>query len=133
MPQLQTTVLTDRSTPTPVNHTFVPRDIVGNVGTVTESSGVPVGNSNLSVSLRKTPSGKFKGVVHLAAPVVQTETINGVGRPTVVRTAYASCEFTFDESSTEQERKDLVGMFASALDSSKTLVNDTLIKLQGVY
>ena len=133
MPQLQSTVLTDRATPTPVNHTFIPRDIVGNVGTVTESSGVPIGNSNLSVSLRKTPSGKFKGVVHLAVPVVQTETINGVARPIVVRTAHADCEFTFDQSSTEQERKDIIGMFQSGLDSSKTLINDMLVKLQGVY
>lgn len=133
MPQLQNLVLTDRATPTPVNHTFVPREISAGVGTVVESTGVPIGNSSVSVSLRKTPSAKFKATLRLAAPVVQTETISGVSRPVVVRTAYANVEFNFDESSTEQERTDLVGMLASSLETGKTLVNDTVVKLQGVY
>lgn len=132
MPQLQNVVLTDREG-TPVNHTFTPRDIVNSVGTVVESSGVPIGNSTLSVSLRKTPSGKFKAVVNLAVPVVQNETVGGITRPIVVRAAYANTEFTFDEQSTEQERKNLVGMYMSALDPSKVLINDVLTKLQGVY
>lgn len=133
MPQLQNLVLTDRTPVTPVDHTFIPREIANGVGTVVESTGVPVGNSSVSVSLRKTPSGKFKGTLRLAAPVVQTETISGVSRPVVVRTAYAALELTFDETSTEQERTDLVGMLASALGTGKTLVNDTMVKLQGVY
>lgn len=133
MPQLQNLVLTDRTPVTPVDHTFIPREIANGVGTVVESTGVPVGNSSVSVSLRKTPSGKFKGTLRLATPVVQTETISGVSRPVVVRTAYAAVEFTFDETSTEQERTDLIGMLASSLGTSKTLVNDTMVKLQGVY
>jgi hypothetical protein len=51
----------------------------------------------------------------------------------VARTGYPQVTFTFDESSTEQERKDLVGMLASSLDASKALTNDTIVKLQGVY
>lgn len=133
MPQLQNLVLTDRTPVTPVDHTFIPREIANGVGTVVESTGVPVGNSSVSVSLRKTPSGKFKGTLRIAVPVVQTETISGVSRPVVVRTAYAAVEFTFDETSTEQERTDLVGMLASSLGTSKTLVNDAIVKLQGVY
>lgn len=55
MPQLQNIVLTDRAT-TPVNHTFVPRDIDRNgVATVVESTGVPVGENQLSISLTRTP------------------------------------------------------------------------------
>lgn len=62
-----------------------------------------------------------------------TETINGVSRPVVVRTAYANLSVTFDEKSTEQERNDAIGLMASALATGKVLVNDTLVKLEGVY
>lgn len=132
MPQLQNLVLKDRKT-TPVDHTFIPRDIRQNVGTVVESNGVPVGNSRYSVSLRLTPSGKYKAELKLAVPVVANETINGVSVPTVTRTAFADLVFTFDQHSTEAERDDLVGMLADSLASSKVLVNDTVVKLQGVY
>lgn len=132
MPQLQNVVLTDRAA-TPVAHTFTPDDIKSGVGTVIETTGVPVGNSRLSVSHRKTPSGVHKAELRLAVPVVVNETVNGVTRPTIVRTAYADLTFSFDSSSTEQERKDIVGMLQSALEPGKTLVNDTVVKLQGVY
>lgn len=130
MPQLQNVVLTDRAG-TPVNHTFVPRDIVSGVATVVEFSGVPIGESRLTLSLRR--AAKYKGRMVLTVPVVQTETINGITSPKVVRTAIAEVNFTFDPTSTEQERKDLIGMLESALGSSKTLVNDTYVKLQNVY
>lgn len=134
MPQLQNLVLTDRATPA-VNHTFTPRDAnASGSGTVVESTGVPIGDLRATVGLTQTNGvGNYKGTVRLTLPVVQTQTINGVSSPVVVRTAYASCEFTFSPSSTEQERKDAVGMLMSALDPSKALVNDTLVKLQAVY
>lgn len=132
MPQLQSLVLTDRAS-TPVDHTFTPRDVRGEVGTVIESTGVPIGNSRFSVSLRKTSTGKYKAALQLAVPVVQTETINGVSKPVVVRSGFAAAEFTFDETSTLQERKDVVGMFASSLGSSKVLVDSLVVGLEGVY
>lgn len=132
MPSLQNVVLTDRAS-TPVNHTFVPRDIVDNVGTVVESSGVPLGDSRMTVSLRKTGSGAYKARIQLTRPVVETSVVNGINVPVVTRNAIADCTFTFAATSTEQERKDLVGMLASALAPSVVLVNDTVTKLQGVY
>lgn len=134
MPQLQSTVLKDRTTPTPIDHTFVPRDIRNDVGTVVETSGVPVGESRLSVSLRRTSqNGKYKAEVKLAVPVVANSVINGVTVPTVVRTAFADVTFTFDPLSSEAERNNIVGMLADALAPGKILVNDTVVKLQGVY
>lgn len=132
MPQLQNLVLTDRAA-TPVSHTFTPLDIQNGVGTVVESSGTPIGYNEATVGLSKTASGAYKARVRLVIPVVQTETINGVSNPKVVRIARADVLFTFDGSSTEQEREDVVGMLQSALDPSKVLVNDTVVKLQGVY
>ena len=132
MPQLQNLVLTDRAS-TPVNHTFVPRDIVSGVGTVVESSGVPIGDNRFTVSLSRTSAGNYKGRVQLTIPVVENSVVDGITIPVVVRTAYADATFTFAASSTEQERKDIVGMFQSCFDAGEVLVNDTLVKLQGVY
>lgn len=132
MPQLQTLVLTDRATPTAVNHTFTPRDIKTGVGAVVETTGVPVGDSRYTISLRQV-NNRYKAQIQLAVPVVQNETINGIVTPKAVRTAYADLTFTFDSTSTEAERNNIVGMLADSLAASKVLVNDTVVKLQGVY
>lgn len=137
MAKLANTVLTDRAT-TPVAHTFIPRDTIPdnsgvNVGTLVETSGIPVGESRLTQSLRKTASGRYKARLTLVVPIVVTETVNGVSRPLVVREGIADVTFTFDSESSEAERNNLVGMFQSAFDVSKTFVNDTVVKLTGVY
>lgn len=131
MPQLQNLVLTDRAT-TPVAHTFTPKDIVGNIATVAETGGVPIGNNTYSVSLRQT-DGRSKATIKAAFPIVQTETINGVSQPKVVRVARVSMEFDFANTSSESERNNVVGMIADSLGANKTLVNDVLVKLQNVY
>lgn len=132
MPQLQTLVLKDRTTPTAVDHTFTPRDIKSGVGAVVETTGVPVGDSRFTISLRQV-NNRYRAQIQLAVPVVQNEVINGITTPKAVRTAYADATFTFDSTSTEAERNNLVGMLADALAANKVLVNDTVVKLQGVY
>lgn len=132
MPQLQTVTIKDRAS-TPVDHVFTPRDVTNNVGTVVESTGTPIGDRQIRVGLTKTPSRKFKVKLDLALPVVQTQTVNGVSSPTVVRVTYVNVVFTFDETSTEQERKDAVGLLQNSLAPGVTLINDTVIGLQGVY
>ena len=131
MPQLQTLALTDRQA-TPVVHTFQPESINQNVGSVVENKDVPIGNPRYSISLRQTAKA-YKATLKFAVPVVASQTVNGVSTPTVVRTSYVNCEFEFAKTSTEQERKDVVGMFASSLAPGAVLVNDTVVKLQGVY
>lgn len=133
MPQLQNLVLTDRATPTPVDHTFTPRDIVNGLGTVVETTGVPVGEKRVQVALNKKASGRYEGVLKMSIPIVQTQTINGIDTPVVVRTSFVNLSVTFDGTSTEQERSDVIGMLASSLATGKTLVNDALVKLQGIY
>jgi len=131
MPLLQTTVLADRET-TPVNHTFVPRDVKDGRGVVVNSTGVPIGDERLTVAMKEATS-RYNGEVKLVLPVVQNETINGVVRPTVVRTAYVTMNFSFDKSSTLQERKNAVGLAAAALATNKPLINDALINLESVW
>lgn len=132
MPQLQNLVLTDRAA-TPVAHTFTPLEIKDGMGTVEESTGVPIGNNRVQMALNKTSGGRYKGVLKYAFPIVQNQTVSGVISPVVVRTSYVDIQFTFDPTSSEQERKDCVGMVYSSLDSTKVLINDLLVKLQGVY
>lgn len=132
MPQLQNLVLTDRKA-TPVAHTFVPRNIQQGVAEVAESSGVPIGDNRVTASLIKTQAGRFKPTLKYTFPVVQTQTINGVSTPVVVRTAYVDLQFSFDPTSSEAERNDIAGMVADSLGVSKTLINDTVVKLQGIY
>lgn len=132
MPQLQSVVLTDRTTPTPVNRTYAPRDIKDGVGVAVNAAVTPAGGERISVS--NVPTGtRYKGEVRLVLPVVQTETINGISKPVVVRTAYVTVQTSFDVTSTEQERNDAIGLMASALGTGKVLVNDALVKLEGVY
>lgn len=132
MPQLQSVVLTDRTPVTPVNLTFVPRDIKDGVGETVNNAGIPIGEKRLTVSMKRTGT-RFKGEVRLTLPVVVTEVINGISTPKVVRTGYVNLSTSFDETASEQERTDGVGLMLSALGTTKVLVNDALVKNEGVY
>lgn len=118
MPVLVNTVLQDRAA-VPANHTFVPVQLDGGVGAL-ENKGVTfLGNERLTMAFRRTPGGRLKSTERLAIPIVVNETINGVTVPKLQRVGYAKVEFDFDVSSTEQERKDVVGMTMSSLDVAK--------------
>lgn len=132
MPALSSIVVNDRAT-TPVAHTFVPRAPKGDTAIYVESTGIPVGDRRFSMQVRKLNSGKYYCKLALANPVLVTETINGVAVPKLARTSYGTVEFTFDGYSTEQERKDTIGLLANALAASVTQVNDSFTKLEGVY
>ena len=133
MPQLQPLVLKDRAA-TPKDRTFSPFNIEGGVGFLVERTGIPAGDNTLSISSRKTAGGKYRATIKLMMPVVTTnQSINGVTVVTSERVAVATLEFQFDARSTEQERKDLVGLVQSSLDPAKTLINDAVVKLEGVY
>jgi hypothetical protein len=129
MPALQNLSLDDRAS---AAHAFTPRDVKNGVGLVVANAGVPAGEERLTISMKKSGS-RFRGNMSLAVPVVATETINGVSKPTVLRTAYVDVTVTFDETSTETERTNIIGMLADALGTSKTLVHNTFVNLEGVY
>lgn len=131
MPQIANLVLTDRAA-TPVNHTFTPRDAAGGKGVLVSNTGVTVGEKRFTIASSVNSNGKTIVRGKLILPVVATETINGVSMPKVVRVAYANFDLSFDATSTEQERKDAVGMLASSLDASKW-VNDVTTKNETVY
>lgn len=133
MPQLQNLILTDRAT-TPVSHTFTPRgkeDMNG--GRLVKAGTSAVGDYTFTIVPRMTPGGRRKVNIALSLPVVQNKIENGVSSYVVSRTSRAMITFDFSPDSTEQERKDLVGMIYSALDPAKVIVNDTLVKMENVW
>lgn len=132
MPALQNLSITDRSTPTPIAHVFTPRDVTAGVGLVVANGGVPVNEEKFTISMRKSAS-KFRGQANLSVPVVATEVINGVSTPKLLRTAYVRIDVTFDETSTAQERTNIIGMVADALGTGKALVHGAFVNLEGVY
>lgn len=130
MPTLQSIVLTDRTPTTPVNYTFDPVDVVNQVGTVAHTTnGVRFGQMTLTVSTKKSGT-RYRSRVNLAVPVINTGG-NADVKP-ILRSGYANLEFVFDETSTQQERTNLVGMLASALGTNKVLVHDAVVNLQGI-
>jgi hypothetical protein len=125
-------VVNDRAT-TPVAHTYTPDgDDSNGVHVFSEKTSVPAGNPRYTASLRSS-NGKYRPVVKLTIPVVQTQTINGVSSPVVVRTSYAEVNFTFDALSSEQERADTVGLLVNSLAASQTQLNDMIVKLSDIY
>lgn len=134
MPQLSNLVLTDRATPTPVDHTFVPKGHEdGDGGRVVEAGVSAIADKLFTVVPRRTPQGRYKVKLHLVLPVVQNKIEDGVSSYVATRVNRATVEFDIAPDSTDQERKDLVGMIESALDPTKDLVNDTVVNMEAVW
>jgi hypothetical protein len=125
-------VVNDRAA-TPVAHTFSPDgDDANKVHVYSEKTSVPAGNPRFTASLRKS-GGKYRPQLRFQLPVVQTQVINGVSSPVVVRTAFVELNATFDELSTDQERKDAIGLMANTLAAAQTQINDLLVGLSDIY
>lgn len=125
-------VINDRAA-TPVAHTYSPDgDDVNKVHIFSEKTSVPAGNPRYTASLRQS-NGKYRGTVKITIPVVQTQTINGVSAPVVVRTAYVELNTTFDALSSQQERADAIGLMVNSLAASQTQINDMLVNLSDIY
>lgn len=134
MAQLQNLIVTDRSTPTPVNYTLTPEGEVGGVGVVSaaDASGVAISKKRLSLGRRATGT-RIRNIEKWSFPIMVTETINGVAVPKVLRVGYVDVTFNFSDTHTEQERRDVVGMIYSAHAPGKVLIEDTIVKDTAVY
>lgn len=125
-------VINDRAA-TPVAHTFTPDgDTPLGVHVFSEKTGVPASDPQFTAAL-KASNGRFRPSLKLRIPVVQTQTINGISNPVVVRFAEVNVQASFDSLSTEQERADAIGLVANALASSQTMINDLIVGLSDIY
>lgn len=118
---------------TPVAHTFVPVNIDPNgVAAWKESSGVPVGERYATLSNRLS-NGKYRLKLVFKYPIVQTQTINGISTPVVVRTSFVELMATFDQTSSLQERQDTIGMMYNSLATSQTMIDGVITQLGSIY
>lgn len=125
-------VLKDQAA-TPANRTFTPDgDDANGVHVFSEKTGIPAANPRFTAALKRQGS-KYKASLKLTLPVAQTQVINGVSNPVIVRTSQANLEFFFDELSTEQERKDTVAMVRESLAVSQTQLTDMITGLSDIY
>lgn len=125
-------VINDRAA-TPVAHTFSPDGTDANgVHIFSEKTAVPAGNPRVTAALNRK-ANKFQPSLRFVIPVVQSQVINGVSSPVIVRTARADLTFVFDSLSTDQERKDAVSFVEKSLAASQTQINDMLVGLSDIY
>lgn len=137
MPQRGNIVINDRES-TPVAHTFTPDgDDRNDIAVFTEKAGgVPLGFAKLTAGITRNGNGqggKIKPTIRISVPIIQTQTINGVSTPVVVRTAYVELSATFDGLSTEQERKNAVGLMANAMAAGQTILNPLLTQTENIW
>jgi hypothetical protein len=110
---------------------FKPRDTVAGLSTLTQGTGVPIGDNRLTIQNTRTPTGKSKVAMKFVLPVVQDVVVSGISRPTVVRTAYANVELTFDATSNPAERASARTLLQNLLGS--TVGADVVDQLNPLY
>lgn len=127
MPTMSTVVLADRET-TPVNHNFVANNVVNGVAYLRNRavSGVPIEDKVLSISSRQAGK-RDKDKLVLTVPIVQTQTVNGISTPVVVRNGGFEINFFFDVTATDQERKNIMGMAYSLLGTLQSQIVDVVV------
>ncbi len=128
MPQLAPITIKDGANADVI---YAPEGVVGGVATLLKSSGVPVGDQRLTYTSTRTPQGRRKVAMKLTIPVVQDVVMNGVTRPTVVRTAYADVTLSFDETSNTAERADCLARAKNVLGHATTVL--VVSNLENLY
>lgn len=136
MPALQTLVITDRQS-TPVNYTLSPDGEGAGKGVYTvsaaDASGISISKKKVSLSRRKSSTGRVRTTVKFHAPIMVNETVNGVVKPAVAKENFFDGTFNIDPNCTTAERNDFVGMVASMFLATKPLIHDTIVGDQDVY
>lgn len=134
MPALSNFTVDDRES-TPVAHTFSPDGgLAEGGGYAFAETAVGTPNARPRATIRQSKSRTRTRVrVTLFVPVMVTETINGVARQKQERYATAEAVLNFDDNSTLQERKNLVGEFHNMFASSQTFLNAVFTDLDGMW
>jgi hypothetical protein len=122
MPAIATLSGVNDAETTPVAHSFVPRNIQGDIATFVEAGTTSLEDKKLTVGVSRTADkGRSKTTIRLAWPIVQTQTVNGVSSPTLVRTAYAEFTMSSDSASTVQERKNALTVLKNVLTNANVV------------
>lgn len=133
MPLLAPIVLTDEES-TPVSHTFSPVSSTSQgLSTFLERdpSGKPSLGSKLTIATsRVSGNGAFKRKIRIHIPVIELDA-NGVGQ--VVDADIIEIDCKFSKSSTDQARKNIMGMTSDLLGPDSALVRAVAVNLEGIW
>lgn len=133
MPAMTSVVLTDRATPTPVAHTYVPVNVSSaGVAEFRESSGVLLGANTISIS-HKSAGSKQQGDVRYVFNKMGTETLNGVARPVLLDTATVFLKTSFTDKSDQAFRDYVLAVVQRSLDTTGSIIYDVLVDQEPVY
>jgi hypothetical protein len=115
------------------SHDFIPVSKEAGITTFEEKSSTSSkGFWPLTVSLAENAtSGVSRFLMRIKVPVVQTETINGVDNPKVVRMAMAEVRLSYDSGSSLAERQDLNAIVQNLLASAA--IKDVCENLNNLY
>jgi len=118
-----TTIVVPDAAATPVNHTFSPVKVDGDTAVLMEKSNASsLGYWTLSLTERAPLAGQtekvFRTKLSLAMPIVYSETINGVTRPSLGYTLRANVEFICPADAVLQNRKDLRKLIVGILNDA---------------
>lgn len=131
MPAFAPIVINDGAT-TPVAHTYTPNGVNPKDSTVAqfkESTGTPVGDKTITVSLRAATASRKARVV-IALPIMVTETINGVSVSRIDHSNFVEVIGTFSEKSTTQERKDAMALATNLISPSHAVMSKVFQDLE---
>jgi len=106
-----TTIVVPDAAAIPVNHTFSPVKVAGDTAYFAERSNASsLGYWNLALTQRAPLAGQtekvYRSKISFAKPVVYSETINGITRPSLGYTLRTNIEFIVPAEATLQDRKD---------------------------
>ncbi len=118
-----TTIVVPDAAATPVNHTFSPVKVDGDTAVLMEKSNTSsLGYWTLSMTQRAPLAGQtdkvYRTKATLSMPVVYSETINGVTRPSLGYTLRANVEFITPSDALLQNRKDIRKLLVGILNDA---------------
>lgn len=130
MPQATTLQLTD----TGGTDNYDPVSITGGVAEFAYGGDVPLGDKRITISAIRTQLGRRKITLKGVFPTVQTSTVDGIELPVNTRTAYAEISFSFDKTSTADEREDVIkAMISIFTDTDNAWLTPVLYGTSSIY
>ncbi len=126
-----TTITVNDREDTPVAHSFVPASRPSGDSVLFKEAGVvPLGDSTVTARVTRLPNGSYRCRLVLKVPNLGTRVADGITNYELLDEAYAETVFRFSARSTEQQRKNVIGMHANMLAASVTPVNDAFTKVE---
>jgi hypothetical protein len=126
-----TAITVDDREDTPVEHVFTPASRPSGDSVLFKEAGVvPLGDSTVNARVTRLPDGSYRCRLTLKVPNLGTRVADGITSYELLDSGFGEAVFRFAATSTEQSRKNVVGLLANMLAASVTPVNDAFTKVE---